>query len=134
MTFRKLVVKAVFPTTSINLSAGFKKRRSFSQETTMQRRSLKIAALFVYLMLGLSSALIIHAQTATHKSPFDFDGDNKTDFTIWRPIAGDWYILKSSNGSYDITHFGVKSDKIVPGDYDGDGKTDVAVFRRQENI
>jgi hypothetical protein len=27
----------------------------------------------------------------------DFDNDGKTDFAIWRPAEGNWYIMPSSN-------------------------------------
>ena len=61
----------------------------------------------------------------------DFDGDGKTEITIYRPSEGRWYMLRSGSGftpgpSYN---FGVSTDVPVPGDYDGDGKTDIAVLR-----
>ena len=65
----------------------------------------------------------------TKPSPFDFDGDGKTDLGIFRSAPGEWWINRSSNGSTFVTTFGNSADKIVPTDYTGDGKTDVAVFR-----
>ena len=63
----------------------------------------------------------------------DFDGDGKTDASVFR--AGTWYINPSSNptafapnAAYGI-QFGLATDKLVPADYDGDGKTDIAVWR-----
>ena len=64
----------------------------------------------------------------TGKSRFDFDGDGKTDVSVFRPSDGNWYLLQSTAGFTGVT-FGQAGDKIVPADYDGDGKTDVAVFR-----
>ena len=59
---------------------------------------------------------------------FDFDGDGKSDISVFRPENGVWYLQQSTNGFTGI-QFGLNTDKIVPADYDGDGKTDVAVFR-----
>ena len=62
-------------------------------------------------------------------TPFDFDGDAKTDLSIFRPAPGEWWINRSSNNTNFAAQFGASSDKIVPADYTGDGKTDFAFFR-----
>ncbi len=62
------------------------------------------------------------------KSPFDFDGDTKTDLSIFRPTGGEWWYLRSSDGGNRTFQFGQSTDKLVPADYTGDGKTDIAVF------
>ena len=67
------------------------------------------------------------------KSPFDFDGDGKTDLSIFRPAPGEWWYLKSSDGGNGAVQFGSSTDKIVPADYTGDGKTDIALFRPSTN-
>ena len=59
----------------------------------------------------------------------DFDGDRKTDISIFRPSNGQWWYLKSLNNQISAVQFGAGTDKIVPADYTGDGKTDIAVFR-----
>lgn len=62
----------------------------------------------------------------------DFDGDGKTDISVYRPEAGSWYVLKSSNSTFYGVGFGSSADIITPADFDGDGKTDTAVFRPSE--
>ncbi len=59
----------------------------------------------------------------------DFDGDRKTDISVFRPDNGVWYVQKSNGTGYIITQFGLGTDIPTPADYDGDGKTDQAVFR-----
>ena len=59
----------------------------------------------------------------------DFDGDRKTDISIFRPSNGQWWYSKSSDNQTSALQFGAGTDRIVPADFSGDGKTDVAVFR-----
>ncbi len=64
----------------------------------------------------------------------DFDGDGKTDLSIFRPTTGDWEIEYSSNSTLNVPRFGVSGDIPVPGDYDGDGKTELAVYRPSNGV
>ncbi len=63
------------------------------------------------------------------KPVYDFDGDGKTDLSIFRPAPGEWWYLRSSTGGNAAFTFGSATDKIVQGDYTGDGKTDIAFWR-----
>jgi hypothetical protein len=61
-------------------------------------------------------------------TPFDFDGDGKTDISIFRPSVGEWWISKSTGGNY-AARFGDSTYKLIPEDYTGDDKTDIAVWK-----
>ncbi len=63
--------------------------------------------------------------------PADFDGDGRTDVSVFRDSAGYWFLNRSTAGISE-QKFGMPSDKIVPADYDGDGKTDIAVYRASD--
>jgi hypothetical protein len=80
----------------------------------------------------VSLGTVASPTNALHRQ-FDFDGDGKTDASVFRPSTGDWYLLGSTAG-FSALHFGAPSDILVPADYTGDGKTDVAVFRPSSGI
>lgn len=61
-------------------------------------------------------------------SVVDFDGDGRSDISVFRPSAGIWFLLRSQFG-FDSIQFGVAADRLTPADFDGDGRTDIAVFR-----
>lgn len=61
--------------------------------------------------------------------PGDFNGDGRTEYALFRPSNGAWYVLNNASGFYDTFFWGVSGDIPVPGDYDGDGITDKAVWR-----
>jgi hypothetical protein len=44
----------------------------------------------------------------------DFDGDGKNDIGIFRPMDGNWYILRSGTGNPYAIHWGQNGDIPVP--------------------
>jgi uncharacterized delta-60 repeat protein len=65
---------------------------------------------------------------------FDFDGDGKTDISLFRPSNGVWYLANSFNNFSTAVSFGFSTDKMVAEDFDGDFRTDVAVFRPSNGV
>ncbi|HEY0048233.1 MAG TPA: PQQ-dependent sugar dehydrogenase [Pyrinomonadaceae bacterium] len=63
------------------------------------------------------------------KANADFDGDFKTDISVFRPSGGNWYINQSLNNTFRAVQFGANGDVPAPEDYDGDNTTDIAVWR-----
>ena len=80
---------------------------------------------FIQAEKALATAL---KTTALKTSLDDFDGDGKSDITVYR--SGIWYVIRSSNSAPTAVGWGgAPQDIPVTGDYDGDGKTDQAVYR-----
>ncbi len=59
----------------------------------------------------------------------DFDGDGRTDLSVYRPgAAGTWFFQGSTSG-FGAVNWGTMGDQVVPGDFDGDGQADFGIFR-----
>lgn len=80
--------------------------------------------------VGLSGTVekIVRARASA-----DFDGDLKTDTSVFRPSTGVWYSYNSGNNTVRIQQFGLNGDMPAPEDYDGDNISDIAVFRPSTN-
>ena len=59
----------------------------------------------------------------------DFDGDAKSDLSVYRPGTSEWFVARSGGTGMLKYAFGAVGDVPVPGDYDEDGQQDIAVFR-----
>ncbi len=93
---------------------------------------------FFGILLFLSTTLTIlgsDGSNTTRNPVADFDGDGRSDISVFRRSNAFWYVMKSSGG-FSAVQLGSGSprlDTLVPGDYDGDGKTDYAVIRSDSN-
>lgn len=77
--------------------------------------------------VGISSGTVEKIVRA--RANADFDGDLRTDISVFRPSNGGWYILNSADNSFRGQFFGQNGDIPTPADFDGDNTTDIAVFR-----
>ena len=77
---------------------------------------------------GVSSVFVMQGGPS-YKIPFDLDGDSRTDISVFRPSAGQWWYLRSFDDDNRAFVFGNATDVPTPGDFTGDGKSDIAFWR-----
>ena len=73
-------------------------------------------------------SILINSCTAAKGNIFDYNGDRRTDYSVFRsgPQA---YFINSLNQTGAAANFGRPTDRLVPADYDGDRRTDYAIYR-----
>jgi hypothetical protein len=81
------------------------------------------------IVIGAATRAVVQASSAASDTPFDFDGDARTDIAIYRPAAGEWWHYRSSDQGNRAFQFGAAADLLAPADYTGDGKADAAFYR-----
>lgn len=114
-------VNIAIPETAVVINKTFFSRWYITDASAANGFSVTPAAKFT--VFGTASSAPVTARYD------DFDGDGKTDISVFRPNEGNWYIMRSSDSTVTGQNFGLATDTLVPADYDGDGKTDIAVFR-----
>ena len=60
---------------------------------------------------------------------YDFDGDQKSDISVYRRDQGEWWYLRSSDNDDRAFAFGNSTDIATPADFTGDGIADIAFWR-----
>lgn len=80
----------------------------------------------------ISGIAVAFGTGANGTSVLDYDGDRRTDFSVYRSDSagnGTFLVQRRSDGGFSAVQFGLASDIQTPGDYDGDGRTDYALWR-----
>ena len=78
-------------------------------------------------------SVLINSCKAAKGNLFDFAGDRRSDFALFRPGNQNWYNY-SVNQSQPVKVFARPTDKLVPADYNGDRKTDYAFYRPEAGL
>ena len=81
---------------------------------------------------GANAAIVDNGASNDRAAVFrsgDFDGDGRTDPSVFRPSTGTWFTLNTGSNTVDIVQWGQNGDIPVDGDFDGDSKADQAIFR-----
>jgi hypothetical protein len=76
-----------------------------------------------------------HESCRTAQQVGNYTNNGQTDYAIWRPSNGTWFVLSSYNkDEYLVQQWGEPGDIPVPADYDGDGITDFAIWRPSTGV
>lgn len=88
--------------------------------------------------LVVTDGSVCDCVATARRAPFDFDGDGKSDLSVFRPSDApdqpDFLVLGSSNSASISGFWGSVGDIPVNADFDGDGRTDLAVFRPSSRV
>jgi subtilisin-like proprotein convertase family protein len=78
------------------------------------------------------SVLINSCQVAVGNL-FDYNGDRRTDFSVFRPSNANWFI-QTLNGTGAAKIFARPGDLVVPADYNGDNIAEYAFYRPESGL
>lgn len=118
----------IFNLGAIGGTSGFFPVRTFAV-TPAQVALLRAGLWYIVIGSATNPAGEIRGQVHAHGRRGDFEGDGRTDLSVFRRTEGKWYFLNSSDNQFRTQILGGANDKIVSGDFDGDGVVDAAVFQ-----
>lgn len=78
-------------------------------------------------------SVLINSCLAAKGNLYDYNGDRKTDYSIFRP-SNTSYFVQSLNPFAAYRALGRASDVLVPADYDGDRRTDFGFYRPESGL
>lgn len=78
---------------------------------------------------GLFIVDVTEANSIARNKIADFDGDRRSDLSVYSPASGLWTTESSSGSDLHQVVWGEPGDVTISGDFDGDGKSDRGVWR-----
>lgn len=78
-------------------------------------------------------SVLLNSCSAAKGNLFDYDGNRRTDYSVFRPSTTSYFIQSLSGGS-SVASFGRPNDKLIPADYNGDRLTDLAIYRPESGL
>ena len=118
----------IFNLGAIGGTSGFLPVQTFTV-TAEQVAQLRAGLWYVQIGSANNPAGEIRGQLRAHGRRGDFEGDGRSDISVYRSSTGVFYFSNSSDGAFRAQTLGGAIGKPVSGDYDGDGVNDAAVYR-----
>ena len=99
--------------------------------TAAQLTQLRENRWYVNLHTVMFSGGEIRGQVKKANTVYDFDGDGRTDITVFRSSDRRFYTRQSLTNTLQANIFGISTDTWfnLTGDFDGDGRGDPVLFR-----
>ena len=78
-------------------------------------------------------SILLNSCSAAKGNLFDYNGDRKTDYSVFRSTTMSYYI-QSLNSTGVAKVLGRPNEILVPADFDGDRRTDFAFYRPESGL